>query len=303
MVDILYRIAPADYDNDPELCSARRRLSIMETLNGGEIRYIADWFNADLRRVVEDAKEKLFEPRNAVKAYRRTSKIHDTLVISAFQLRLSDELENIKKFVKKCVEVVNLVEAIPSIILVGFASLNIDVDVQMWVNIALVGPSIRVTTSQGFDFSALGQAKCAKHMNSVDGENGSHGTCGLPGGNLTVVCQQLQDDSHILRSTVSRGQRGGDAQDGGDGVHGTDSIYCKATFEKAIKWEIKHRLLKDDPRELRDGLQLVKYERDDCGAIWSQPDELQSCSAKLVDTRATQCLLESHLRLESPRQC
>ncbi|KAF1789079.1 hypothetical protein GQ600_21688 [Phytophthora cactorum] len=125
MVDILYRIAPADYDNDPELCSARRRLSIMETLNGGEIRYIADWFNADLRRVVEDAKEKLFEPRNAVKAYRRTSKIHDTLVISAFQLRLSDELENIKKFVKKCVEVVNLVEAIPSIILVGFASLTL----------------------------------------------------------------------------------------------------------------------------------------------------------------------------------
>ncbi|KAF1783506.1 hypothetical protein GQ600_17940 [Phytophthora cactorum] len=99
----------------------------METLNGGEIRrYIADWFNADLRRAVEDAKEKLFELRNAVKAYRRTSKIHDTL-----------------KFVKKCVEVVNSVEAIPSITLVGFASLNIDVDVQMWVNIALVSPSIK----------------------------------------------------------------------------------------------------------------------------------------------------------------
>ncbi|ETL26282.1 hypothetical protein L916_20031, partial [Phytophthora nicotianae] len=95
----------------------------------------------------------------------------------------------------------------------------------MWTNIALVSPSIRVTAVREFDLSAIGQGKCAERLNSVAGQDGAHGEPGLRGGNLTAVCQKLKDDSHILRSTVSCGQSGGDAQNGGEGVDGTDSAY------------------------------------------------------------------------------
>ncbi|ETL26283.1 hypothetical protein L916_20032 [Phytophthora nicotianae] len=117
MVDILARIAPSDYDYAPEFYCAKRRLSIVETMNGGETRrHLYDWLNEECRRLLEKTKEKLLDLRNAVKTYSLTLKTDDTLVISAFQLRLSDELERIEKFVRKREVAIDSVEAIPNVI-------------------------------------------------------------------------------------------------------------------------------------------------------------------------------------------
>ncbi|KAF4030375.1 hypothetical protein GN244_ATG17868 [Phytophthora infestans] len=259
LVSILSRVAPADYDNDPALCRAKHRLSVVETLHG--------------------AKEKLLELRNAVKAYRSTHEMHDSLVISAFQLRLSEELETINEFVRKhkAEYVLAKREVIPIVTLIGYASLDIDVNIQMWVEIAFISPTIVVTTSRAMDLSAKCQAKSATRINDDVGRHGAHGEPGLPGGDLTVVCKKLQDDLHVLQSTVSNGQRGGDAQNGGDGADGADSSFCVATFEEMIHCEIEHGLLNRDysaPAGLEGGLQLVEHKRNDSplsGRVYGTP--------------------------------
>ncbi|KAG7387145.1 hypothetical protein PHYPSEUDO_014665 [Phytophthora pseudosyringae] len=274
MIDILSRMVPDGSDQiryDPEFLRASHRLSILETLNGTETRrYSTDWLRTDCVQALEDAKVKLLELQNALKAYHHICKLDEipnTLVISAFHLCLSDKQERIKKFVKKREKAIDSAETIPKVILVGYSSLDVDVDLQMWANIALISPSIDVTMPHGFNLSVNGQAKSVPKLNVVAGQDGIHGIAGLPGGNLTVACQRLKDDSHKLRSTISRGQRGGDAQNGGDGTHGEDSSYTKVVFEKAVESEIKRGLLLEDdftvPRELRGGLQLVKFKRDD----------------------------------------
>ncbi|KAI9991966.1 hypothetical protein PInf_017346 [Phytophthora infestans] len=154
------------------------------------------------RLALEGAKEKLLELRNAVKAYRSTHEMHDSLVISAFQLRLSEELETINEFVRKhkAEYVLAKREVIPIVTLIGYASLDIDVNIQMWVEIAFISPTIVVTTSRAMDLSAKCQAKSATRINDDVGRHGAHGEPGLPGGDLTVVCKKLQDDLHVLQT-------------------------------------------------------------------------------------------------------
>ncbi|KAK1944251.1 hypothetical protein P3T76_004163 [Phytophthora citrophthora] len=282
MIDVLTRLVPAvgdDFQKDEAFFHARRRLFLIETLNGDEPqrRHVIEWLNAKGVQALEEAKEKLLEVKGAVETYRRSAKISDaTLVISAFHLRLSNEKEAIEKFVTKREKAIDYVCNIPTVLLVGLASLDVDVDLQLWANIGLVSPSIQVTTQGGFNLSAHGQAQSRPKQNSKPGAEGRHGSIGLPGGSLVVVSQQLNDDNVIVRSTKSQGQSGGNAQDGGAGVNGKDSSYNENSFRDAIDHCISIGLLSEKdsnapeedgnsnvPRDLSNGLRLVKFKRED----------------------------------------
>eukprot|EP00644_Phytophthora_capsici_P012087 jgi/Phyca11/15292/fgenesh1_pg.PHYCAscaffold_12_\ len=143
MIDILSRLVPAigeTIEKDEAFLHARRRLSLVETLNGDEPqrRHAAEWLNAEGIQVFEEAKEKLLEVKKAVETYHRSSSSETTMVISALHLQLSKEKEAIEKFVMKRTKVVDYACNIPTVVLVGLASLNVDVDLQLWANIALV---------------------------------------------------------------------------------------------------------------------------------------------------------------------
>lgn len=274
MVDILTRLVPAigeTIEKDETFLHARHRLSVVETLNGDEPqrRHAAEWLNAEGIQVFEEAKENLLEVKKAVETYRRSNSNELLLVISAFHLQLSKEKEAIEKFVMKRGKVVDYACNIPTVVVVGLASLNVDVDLQLWANIALVSPSIQVTTQCEFDLSAHGQAQCRPKKNGKTGVDGRHGSAGLPGGNLVVLSQVLNDDNNLLQNTKSQGQRGGDAQDGGDGVNGKDSVYNEASLRYDIQRCIeKEHLLEENgavslPRDLWNGLRLVKFKMED----------------------------------------
>ncbi|KAL3661971.1 hypothetical protein V7S43_012778 [Phytophthora oleae] len=257
-------------DKDEVFPLARHRLSVVEILNGDKAqeRHVAEWLNAKGVQVLEEAKEKLLELRNAVESYRSASaRCDNTLVISAFHLQLSNEKEAIEKFVAKREKTIDSVCNIPNVLLVGLSSLDVDADLQLWANIGLASPSIQVTTQCGFDLSAHGQACCRPKQNDHKGADGLHGSAGLPGGSLTVVSQEQIDDQNLIRNTKSQGQHGGDAQNGGDGVNGKDSTYNENSFRDDIRRSIEDGLLlkKDGtvPRDLPDGLQLVKFKEED----------------------------------------
>lgn len=121
------------------------------------------------------------------------------------------------------------------VVLVGFASLIVDSPLEMWANVALVSPSVRVMLTKPFVLSAVGQADNVplyKYNRAVDGR---HGLPGLPGGNLHVFCSNQEDAEHKLRTTTCQGQQGGNAQNGGDGVSGADSKYSARDFESEVK--------------------------------------------------------------------
>ncbi|EGZ19586.1 hypothetical protein PHYSODRAFT_312701 [Phytophthora sojae] len=252
--------------SDDDITQASRRLHHVGILVGtahhnlsrSTRRQCAKW-RPDAISALENAKEKLVGLRNDVKAYHRSE--------NAFHLRLSEEQAAIEKFVKKREMAIDGVDTIPNVILIGFASLEVDLGLEMWANVALVSPSIQVTTERVFDLSAVGQAPSAEKCNDVAGQDGIHGEPGLPGGNLAVVCDNLTDEKQMLRASLSSGQRGGDAQHGGDGISGADSRYDKNAFLDAINAEIDRGLLfetdKELPRNLEGGLRLIRFEEVD----------------------------------------
>eukprot|EP00644_Phytophthora_capsici_P012088 jgi/Phyca11/505328/fgenesh2_kg.PHYCAscaffold_12_\ len=283
MVGILTRLVPTtgdDMEKDEAFLHARRRLSLVETLNGDEPqrRHAAEWLNAEGIQVFEEAKEKLLDVKKAVETYHRSNSNEILLTISALHLQLSKEKEAIETFMRTRGNVVGYVWKTPIIFLVGLASLNVDVDLQLWANIALVSPSIQVTTQCGFDLSAHGQAQCQPKKNGKTGVDGRYGSAGLPGGNLVVLSQVLNDDNNLLQNTKSQGQRGGDAQDGGDGVNGKDSTYNEDSFRDDIQQCIEKGLLLEEngavPRDLWNGLRLVKFKMEDSllhGPLYGTP--------------------------------
>ncbi|KAE8890831.1 hypothetical protein PF011_g12343 [Phytophthora fragariae] len=285
VLDLLESLAPTirqHLQQDQGFLCARDRLYTMATLNScDQYCSMGKWLSPDAKIALEIAKENLLELRKAVKVYRRSEKLSiapNTLVISAFRLRLSEEQATIDKFVKKREMAIDSVEMIPTVILIGFASLEVDVGLQMWANVALVSPSIQVTTEYAFDLSAVGQAASAKKCNDVAGRDGIHGRPGLPGGNLAVICGNLADDAQSLRATLSCGQRGGDAQDGADGINGADSAYDSDAFLKAINAELHGGILsktgKKVPRDLKDGLRLIRFDAVDsplAGSVYGTP--------------------------------
>ncbi|KAJ8575282.1 hypothetical protein ON010_g3934 [Phytophthora cinnamomi] len=209
VVDTLTRLVPegARLRYDEGLINACERLNTLSILNGrGYLCNMSDWLSPNANRTLEIAKAKLVGLKNAVESYfEKLRSIPNTLIASAFHLRLSDEQASIEKFVKKLEMAIDRVEAIPNVIIIGYASLDVDVGLQMWANVALVSPSIQVTTKYVFDLSAVGQAACAEKCNEDAGKNGLHGTPGLPGGNLTVRsrpkstedCSPKPDDSPL----------------------------------------------------------------------------------------------------------
>ncbi|KAH7460641.1 uncharacterized protein KRP23_14347 [Phytophthora ramorum] len=253
VVDILLHLVPLEGDrirSDPEVARAARRLSLVGTIDGttnDSRRHVAEWLNAECICAIEEAKEKLVELRNAVLAYSYTEKYRDlrnVLILSSFQLRLSSELPKVHKFVEKHQATITS-EAIPGVIFMGYGSLEVDTNLQMWANVTLVSPSIQVTTKCAFDLSARGQAKMQR-ANGMAGTDGGYGKPGFPGGNLLVVCGWLEDPDDMLRTTSSRGQLGGDGQNGGDGVNGADSEYCLSDFKNAVRSAIDGGLLADE---------------------------------------------------------
>ncbi|KAG7392134.1 hypothetical protein PHYBOEH_006470 [Phytophthora boehmeriae] len=266
VAETLGRIVPDKSDQirfDSAVMEAGRRLSLLGMMTDGNVhRQIAGWLTADCLLALEDAKEKLVVLINSVNAYHNVAKLGDAvLMIGAFHLRLSDEQRRIEKFVGIRKGSIASSDAIPVVILVGFASLEVDVTLEMWTNIALVSPLMRVTMKKAFNLSAVGQSKSLDASNLEPGTNGGHGMPGLPGGNLVVVCHELQDNDQKLRGTISCGQQGGDAQNGGEGVNGLDSPFTMEHFSAALTTAIKDELLTTEtPCMLPEsGIQIVSF--------------------------------------------
>ncbi|KAF4318018.1 hypothetical protein JM18_007303 [Phytophthora kernoviae] len=187
MAEILGLFVPGKSEQirfDPEVMEASRRLSLLETMTDGKInQQITGWLTSECFLALEDVKEKLAVLIANVNAYHSEAKLGDTakvLVVGAFHLRLSEEQQYVEEFAGMRQGDIASPDEIPVMILVGFASLEVDVALQMWANIALVSPLVRVTTKERFNFSALGQPKSLVAANSKSGKIGDHGTPGLP---------------------------------------------------------------------------------------------------------------------------
>lgn len=268
-INVLERIVPAKLgrlQSDSEVVEASRRLSLVGILLGEQLkRPLVGWLTGKCVLKLEDAKEKLVVLINSVNSYRHVAKLGDTakiLAVSAFHLRLSEEQKRIEKFVGNRQGAISSWSDIPTVIVVGFASLEVDVALKLWANLALVSPLVKVATKTAFTLSAVGQAQCLPTANTVAGKDGEHGQAGLPGGNLVVVSNTLIDDDQKFRATMSCGQQGGDAQNGGNGVDGVDSCYTLGKFQTDIDGEIERGLLSDHidnnmlPKELKSSPQL-----------------------------------------------
>ncbi|GMF13221.1 unnamed protein product [Phytophthora lilii] len=289
-VNVLVRLVPTKSDfvrKDPEFICAWGRLSLVETLSRRSThRSVADWLNPQAVHVLEEAKANLLELKRVVVTYSHREDLGETLIIAAFRLKLSEKLESIQEFVKKREQKIKSVATIPNVILVGYETLEVDVGIKMWGNLAFLGHLIEVTVPAEINLSATGKAECAQRHNNYPGKDGIHGTPGLPGGNLVVFCAELSDSDNKLSQTVSCGQEGGDAQNGGDGKHGVDSKYGEMDFKHAVQREIDHGLLIEDetatPQTLQGGLQLVKskvYKSPLVGRTYGTP-ELQELKLK-----------------------
>ncbi|OWZ19248.1 hypothetical protein PHMEG_0006533 [Phytophthora megakarya] len=248
VLDILASFDLRDGDcvrSNPSLIRACRRLACVEKLFPHRThRHLSEWLETDCMSTLENAKIGLAVLITRVKSYRYHGKLSLTsasegrgkvLVIGAFHLSFSKEKETITKFVKKYGQCVKSQKDIPMVILVGFESLTLDDSITSWSNIALVSPLVTVTSIPRLDLSAIGQAPSVYSENLAKGENGANGIPGLPGGNLIVVCNKLIDDRNELQTTRSRGQQGGNAQNGGDGVRGIDAKYSRVDFKKDVK--------------------------------------------------------------------
>ncbi|KAE9332853.1 hypothetical protein PR003_g14307 [Phytophthora rubi] len=267
VLSLITRLTPTREDkvrNDVEVTLASRRLHHVGILVGAEVRCrLSEWLNQKCFLTIENAKEKLAALIRDINGYLRVDKCYmhsvaEVLVVSAYHLCLSQVVQTIKSFVAKRKRFVSSVSTIPVVILVGFATLTVDSSLVMWANVALVSPCVRVTLPKPFNLSAVGQAGSLSRYNSFRGEDGKHGLPGLPGGNLFVVCRNLEDAEQKLRATVSCGQRGGNAQNGGDGVNGGDSVYSLKDFENEVDCATKNGLLEKEEGTI-DEIRITSY--------------------------------------------
>jgi hypothetical protein len=230
---------------DDSVRQAKRCLVILFKLK--VCRHLSVWLSAACMATLENVKRECAVLISQVDSYRDCVELATlpsatasgdhakVLVIGAFQLKLSKEKQAIVDFVEKRQRRVKSIDDIPVVILVGFESLEVDSDLRVWANVALVSPVVTITTVRALDLSATGQAPSVGPENRVAGAPGSSGLPGLPGGNVTCVCTRLEDDELVLFETRSCGQQGGNAQNGGDGVDGTDSTHTVENFEHEVK--------------------------------------------------------------------
>ncbi|KAK1944255.1 hypothetical protein P3T76_004167 [Phytophthora citrophthora] len=229
-----------ELEEDNAFLYARHRLSLVETLSGDEPprRYMTEWLNAKRAQ------------------WKRIIRLPSVRFICG--CLMSDEKESIETFVKKA-EAHNKygISArsessysryhIPDVFFVGIASLDVDVVLQVWANISLASPSIKVTAMCGFDLSAHGQAHCMPKQNEPGKYDGHEGHSGIAGGNLVVT----------------QGQRGG-----GDGINGKDSPYNEMLFRYHVQRIVDRFLMKKDMPTpdlsyFPAGYRVVKFETED----------------------------------------
>jgi hypothetical protein len=245
VLDVLSRLIPTRKDqlqSDPEIANANRRLTHVEILMNTKIHCrLAEWLSAECFAAVEKAKEKLSLMLRDVAAYFRNSTAYYgkgvVLLLRGYNLRVSHYEQQVRSFVAEQTRHISSAEALPTVVLVGFASLTVDISPVHWANIALVSPTVRVMTNDPLDLSAVERRRYYA---------GHAGLPGFPGSSLCVVCNQIDDTNEILRATVSCGQMGGDGQKGCDGVNGVDSRYRLADFERVVGGVIKAGLLAEE---------------------------------------------------------
>ncbi|GMF42512.1 unnamed protein product [Phytophthora fragariaefolia] len=267
VIVLISRLIPAkagQVQTDSEIEKASRRLSHVGMLVGAEIRCrLTEWLNPECSLAVENTKEVLSTLIREITAYVRIDKNPSSLgtgvlIISAYQLHLSKVVLAIKNFVAKHLRCISSVRTIPVVVLVGFESVTVDSELVLWANVALASPVVRVTLNAPFDLSAVGRANSLLGANYTRGMDGSHGLPGLPGGNFAAICNKLEDNTEKLRATISCGQTGGSAQNGGDGVNGVDSSYSITQFERDVTSAIESGLL-DNEKGSVNGLNIVTY--------------------------------------------
>ncbi|KAG3240225.1 hypothetical protein PI124_g14874 [Phytophthora idaei] len=147
-----------------------------------------------------------------------------------FSTKCRSKLEQIKRDLNCLYSSIKLwTEDIPTVVLIGFKSVMIKVELRVWANVVIVNPEVFITK---IDLSAEGQAPPPVPLCAKPGQNGLHGAPGRPGGNLTIICKELVSSQFVKRS---KGQRGGDGQNAGDAIDGAGPEYHLLRFRTDLE--------------------------------------------------------------------
>ncbi|KAG3076712.1 hypothetical protein PC121_g7616 [Phytophthora cactorum] len=186
-----------------------------------------EWLTEECRGVFKNAEAKLTALLQSAIQYRHVQKKKDTktLLISAWQLNLSEEdIADIENFVTLMHSQND--DKLPTVVLVGFATLRLEHPLQLWSNVVIMSPDVHVSA---IDLSAVGQA---------------------PG---PVLSQNRDNITSLVKST---GQRGGLGQNAGPAVDGVDAVYDLEQFKTSVtqlkrqlptleQWGLAERFLSD----------------------------------------------------------
>ncbi|KAG2851663.1 hypothetical protein PC110_g16086 [Phytophthora cactorum] len=185
---------------NPSVQKAVERLNLMEIWSGGAlIRCKNEWFTTKCRSKLEQIKRDLNGLYSSVHKYQAVvrKRSENTIVVSGWNLQLgsgSRVLSAIKDFVNA---INSRTEDIPTVVLIGFKSVTIKVELRVWANVVIVSPEVFITK---IDLSAEGQAPPPVPLCAKPGQNGLHGAPGRPGGNLTIICKELVSSQFVKRS-------------------------------------------------------------------------------------------------------
>ncbi|OWZ19247.1 Protein translocase subunit secA [Phytophthora megakarya] len=233
----------------PGLCRIRdlepvkktiRRLKMMKKWTGYPFTLCKEeWVNEECRAELKKTENRLVKLNQSISCYHRVEKNRDTktLVLCAWHLHLSRaDIADIKDFVRMERSLPNNI--IPTIVLVGFSKVMLDIPLRIWANVIVVGPIVHMCA---MDLSAEGHAPPHVPSRARPGKNGTHGTPGRYGGNFVLACQKLGNGEDIHKLLKSTGQQGGVGQNGGRGDDGIDAKYDIKQFKDAAE-EISKRL-------------------------------------------------------------
>ncbi|KAG2905087.1 hypothetical protein PC115_g14757 [Phytophthora cactorum] len=159
MIRILQQLVPG-LDTLASLAAVEKataHLNLMEEWTRESFIFCKEeWLTEECRGVFKNAEAKLTALLQSAIQYRHVQKKKDTktLLISAWQLNLSEEdIADIENFVTLMHSQND--DKLPTVVLVGFATLRLEHPLQLWSNVVIMSPDVHVSA---IDLSAVGQA-------------------------------------------------------------------------------------------------------------------------------------------------